>query len=287
MILTTDNGIKILSGTDGTKSVYLASSRIDECLDYARFNEIDRLILSRYHGWEMVSIAPIIDQLKDFNRLNIVDLEDYSSVHALGHLKELSVQDNKVSELDLSFFPHLEFGNFTDSKRLLNLNYLSCIKSLNINGYKSSDLSLVSNLTSLDTLSLIQARKLNSFSGIRELELKSLSIYSAPKLADISEVRYLSKSLGLLELELCKSLENYEPIGALSNLKTLRISNSASMPNLKFVKGLTAMEFFSFVETKVLDGDLNPLFDQNLKYVGFDDKRHYSHKMKEFNTNEE
>jgi hypothetical protein len=44
------------------------------------------------------------------------------------------------------------------------------------------------------------------------------------------------------------------------------------------------LDFFSFVDTNVLDGDLSPLLDlPKLRYVGTMDKRNYSHKMAEFN----
>ena len=45
------------------------------------------------------------------------------------------------------------------------------------------------------------------------------------------------------------------------------------------------LDFFSFVETPVADGDLCPLLElPRLEYVGTMDKRHYSHKCDEINT---
>ena len=50
------------------------------------------------------------------------------------------------------------------------------------------------------------------------------------------------------------------------------------MPDLAWTKGMDDLDFFSFVETNVEDGDLAPLLDlPRLEYVGTMDKKHYNY----------
>ncbi len=50
------------------------------------------------------------------------------------------------------------------------------------------------------------------------------------------------------------------------------------MPNLKWTEGMSYLDFFSFVETNVVDGDLSPLLQlPSLRYVGTMDKKHHNY----------
>ena len=52
------------------------------------------------------------------------------------------------------------------------------------------------------------------------------------------------------------------------------------MKSLAFVKELPHLEFISFWDTNVLDGNIK--YCEGINYVGFDNKRHYTHKSEQF-----
>jgi hypothetical protein len=90
----------------------------------------------------------------------------------------------------------------------------------------------------------------------------------------------LSQSIETLFIESCKKITDYEILGNLKFLKKLRISDSGEIQSLSFIKQLKDLDFLSFWGTKVLDGDISHC--EGIKFVGFDDKRHYNRKSKDF-----
>jgi hypothetical protein len=54
---------------------------------------------------------------------------------------------------------------------------------------------------------------------------------------------------------------------------------------LDFIASLSELEYLTFVGTNVENGDLAILAEKKIKFVSFDDKKHYSHKMKQINPN--
>jgi len=111
-----------------------------------------------------------------------------------------------------------------------------------------------------------------------------LEIAYAPKLQSLDE--FTENKLGLREFDLtnCKKITSYSPISDLEFLRTLRLSSCSAIPDLRWVQGLNRLDFFSFVDTNVIDGDLTPLLDLPcLRYVGSLAKRHYQPHIDEIN----
>ena len=57
--------------------------------------------------------------------------------------------------------------------------------------------------------------------------------------------------------------------------------NCPDIPTIKFVKEMPQLKSFIFLDTNVIDGDMNPLLD--LEYVGYTDKKHFNFKSWEIN----
>jgi hypothetical protein len=100
------------------------------------------------------------------------------------------------------------------------------------------------------------------------------------------ELAYLSKlesfedvvqlpNLEVLDVQRCKKLKGHELVTSLKRLRILRLNDCGEMANVAFVSGMPALEEFRFVNTNVIDGNLQPL--ARLKRVGFLAKKHYSH----------
>ena len=109
--------------------------------------------------------------------------------------------------------------------------------------------------------------------------LKKFEVYADSKLETIKSVNKI-QTLEELVIEKCKNINDYESLIGLNNLRKLIISESGVIKSLVFLKTLKNLDFLSFWGTEILDGNLS--FCSGIKYVGFDNKRKYSHKMEYF-----
>jgi Leucine-rich repeat (LRR) protein len=285
MIKKTKEGFKLLKGTDGIDELLFDTSRTKACFDFMLKHNIKRISLNPYHGFKLGSLDFLIP-MRDFLEGLIIGTEKLD-LSALGHFKNLNflgVPDNGKDRLDLSKLRKLKTLACDYSDRLKGLETCSNIESLTLSNYKSQDGDLTSlpELNSLEHLSLIQP-KVVSLKGIEKFKnLKKLEIYGASKLETIAPIQLLSNSLENIEIERCKKIKDYEALRNFSKLKKIIISESGEIKTLVFITTLPKLKFLSFVGTNVLDGDIS--YCEGLSYVGFDDKRHYSHKMKQFET---
>jgi len=112
--------------------------------------------------------------------------------------------------------------------------------------------------------------------------LRKLTIYNAPHLIDISALKEVRGTLEILEFDSCNRIESYDGLSEATALKKLIISKSGPIQSLSFIKSLVNLDFLSFVKTNLVDGDLSPAL--RLNYVGFENKKHYSHTFDEISS---
>jgi hypothetical protein len=111
---------------------------------------------------------------------------------------------------------------------------------------------------------------LDAFHALRKFEVSY-----AKKLTNLDGLSYVASTLEELELGHLPKISRYEHILAgMKLLKKLRLSKCPPLADLKFVQALPKLEFFSFVDTNVLSGDITPCM--GLKYVGFLDKKNFN-----------
>ncbi len=84
-------------------------------------------------------------------------------------------------------------------------------------------------------------------------------------------------------IEHAKRIKNYDVLQSLSELKTLRVHESAPFADISFINSLSRLTEFRFVNTTVIDGNMQPLLEHKprLEAVAFNNKRHYSHTEKQ------
>ena len=288
MIKTLDNGLKLQPSIDGTYSFLFDSDRIELSLNYVTSNNIKRVTLNPFNGFtanNLKSIMPLSNVVEELiigsETINYDGLGEFRKLTVLGAL------DNKKDIIDLNNFPNLVTLNCNVTDRLKGLENSVKLESLTISDYKSKtkDLYALPSLNDLQYLSLIKT-DITTMQGIERFSnLKKLEIFSASKLETIAPLEALSNSLEEVQIEKCKKVKDYETLRRVKSLKKIILCESGEIKSLAFVNELPLLEFISFWGTNVLDGNIK--YCEGLNYVGFDNKRHYTHKSEQFKNNSE
>ena len=261
---------------NGKTRMFLDSDKIKECLDSFRSKDIECLVISPARGYRLRDLA-FLEQHSYISNIVIVFPPsgefDISAIAALAGLQSLTVS----AEIDFSLnkFPKLEI--FRGYWRP-NLGLLGCskLKILSLNGFnpKTKDLTGFPELESLSELSLIRSNIASTRGVCRLKNLTKIELSYVPKIEVLEELDKLH-NLEAVYCENCKQLRHSESLSWLKQLKSLKLIRCGKINSIAFLRTLPGLEEFRFVGTEVADGDLSPLL--NLKWVGFDNKRHYSH----------
>jgi protein phosphatase 1 regulatory subunit 7 len=256
-------------------------NRIDEYADYINKKNIKHvsIALEEYRRKD-------IDFIRKCTGIEHLDLlspliNDYSPVYDLEHLKVLRL-DYPVVKIDLAQIPTLEELYVNRHQNILNLASCKNLRKLS-NAFYNPPNNNFEELASLSNLVEINVYRSNirSFNGIGNLhQLAKMFIYNFPNLHCLDELEKISDSLVVLDFEACKRIENYEYVTCLKKLKVLKFDNCGNIPNIQFIKQMPNLKAFVFVDSNIVDGDLSPCV--GLEYVGFINKRHYSHKFEDF-----
>jgi hypothetical protein len=188
--------------------------------------------------------------------------------------------------LDFACFPNLEiyWGDWhVDNHNLTACRNLRRLHLWHFNP-RSLDLSVFKHMPRLEDLKIIQTN-IASLSGVETLEdLRFLKVGYAPKLKTLDALASHDLQLRELDLVKVKKIESYDPIASLRYLRLLRLSDCVPMRNLKWLEGMPRLDFFAFVDTDVVDGDLSPLLNlPALRYVGTMNRRHYNYTSERLN----
>ncbi len=242
-----------------------------------------------FSGLHVSGIADL-SFLADFPNLRYLEVVDNKRVNTrhldgLSNLRGLRLESPGAG-IDFSCFPQLEV--FVGDWHAENCNFHCCheLRQLRVWKFrpKSLDLSDIANTTRLEWLTLTQAG-ITSLAGLETLEdLRYLEIAYAPKLESLRALSFDRNEIREIEIQNAKKIGSYEPLAAPRRLRRLKLSSCSPMANLKWTSGMNHLDFFSFVETNVEDGDLSPLLRlPKLRYVGTMDKKHFNYKCDAIN----
>lgn len=87
----------------------------------------------------------------------------------------------------------------------------------------------------------------------------------------------------MLSLNNCQNIRSLQCLSSLVSLETLHLASMGELDSLSFLVFLTQLECFNFSgSTNIKDGNLTLLTKlPKLKLVGFQNRKHYTHKFKE------
>lgn len=229
-----------------------------------------------------------LDILREIPHIEFLDIvsERVTNFNGLRYLKKLKYLfiSNPISDIniDLTQNINLEFLNIptTNIKGIENCIRLSTLV-LRKCKFDQIDYKMLPNLKSLD---FVDSKKITDLNFLpNSLKVTQLTLSHLPNLNDISFISKIDKNLKELEIETCKKIRQIEIISTLKLLKKLVICNSIPLINTSVILPLNKLEHFALLGSSFfVDGDLSLLKKMNIKYVGIDDKKHYTLKMKDF-----
>lgn len=271
---------------DGLSSdtLVIDSNRINEYVAYINQENIKSIGINDFHykksTIEFLKKCPNIEKVSINNTL----VEDYSGLYCLKNLRVLYLDEPKKN-IDMTHFKILEELAIDYNKFVLGLTSCINLKNLRLWKYKpkSGNLEEISNLINIEELVLTQC-SITSLKGCGNLpNLKKLELNYINKLEIIDEIEKNSNTLKHLRFDTCKKIKNHEYVTKLKELELLAFDNCGEIQSIGFIRELPKLKSFIFVKTTIVDGDLSPCL--GLEYVGFFDKKHYSHKRKDFGKN--
>lgn len=284
MIRETNEGFKILKGAGGYESLYIDSEKIEECIAYIKANKIYDITISKYHGY----VAEDIDFLNSISDIikgvSVLDhFDDTTVVNRLSGLERLSILENGKTTIDLENFPNLERCDIMAfSERIQGLETCQNLKHLSIVKFnlRAKDLTVFPILENLKEFYLLQTN-ITSLDGIENFRsLKKVDISYAGKLERIEALQRLSNSIEEVQFDKCKKIKDFGILGRLKLLEKIRLSDSGEIKTLDFINTLPSLNTITFVGTNVLDGNIK--YCEGISHVGFDNKRHYTHRAEQF-----
>jgi hypothetical protein len=113
--------------------------------------------------------------------------------------------------------------------------------------------------------------------------LRWLSLHGLRKLSSLRGIEELDQ-LETLAVSACRGISGIQEVQGLARLKKLQVDNCGDVASLSPLEGLKSLELITFCDsTNIVDGNLSYLekYD-NLERLGFSNRRHYTHKLKEF-----
>lgn len=244
---------------------------------------------TQFSGLRVVGIADLsfLATFPDLRYLEVTDQPRVNTRHldGLTNLRGLRLE-SPAAGIDFSCFPELEV--FVGDWHSGNSNIHRCdeLRQLRIWQFKpkSLDLASIANVTRLEWLAITQTN-IESLDGLETFEdLRYFDIAYARQLASLDAFGTPSCEVRELEIQNAKKIQSYEPLASLTRLRRLKLSACAPISHLGWVSTMESLDFFSFVETNIEDGDLSPLLElPRLRYVGTMDKKHYNYKCDALN----
>ncbi len=256
------------------------SDKASDIIDKFKNGLADAIFVAPYRGFKDISLDCLLD-LKGLKAINIQQSDLALDVlYDMPQLEYLTVDETKQT-LDFERLKNLTTLSIDWHKKLFKNADLSNLKVLALSKYKSTtnDLTDFPYFNHLQRLVLTQGT-ISSLNGISRLsELNDMALHYLAKLEHLGELDL--PELKKFRAENCKRLAGYEQLGACLNLEDLDLHRCGTIKSVEFIRNLKKLKSFRFNDTEVADGDLGPLL--GLEDVYFTEKKHYSHKLKDFN----
>lgn len=270
-------GPKPSQGRDATVVIY-PPSRLAEGIAFAKEHDIRAVKIT---GNPSTAFSLDFSTFKSFPEMEVLEIwENFKIGEVKGAealydttMRALRLFENAEFELDFSRFKNLEALEATQNKKMKFNRLPPALHCAKISKLSHENLGIFRDTPKLERLEL-NFSKVTSLEGIKGCgELEHLSVFSAPRLTNISEINALKK-LKWLYIERCRLLNSAAMQGVrLGSLE--RLDARFNVENLKFLANFPNLREFYF--KYVADGDLTPILEGEIRCCGFESRGHYSH----------
>lgn len=253
-----------------------------ECDDILNANKIDHIQLDanvvRGRDTEFLRRVPDLNSFSVLCRKGI-------DLSGLRHIRRLA----KLVLTGCSVYQNLDKANLNNIERLgidaknnggedwflglQNLKELYCMS------YPDRDLVRLVSRDKLEVLSVSQG-KLRSLDGIETMKhLHTLDLYGMRSLTSIRGIENL-KALRKVELGSCRKIDSLIPLLQNIYVEDIQLENTTNIRSLRDFKDIDRLKRLVLLEgLGVEDGDMSYLLHaKKLEWVGYVNKRHYSHR---------
>jgi len=286
---------------------------LEECIDYALENDVEGIHIDSYfHNMTKDKGLEFFKKLSEITELRI-DLSNYEEdnldfLYALKKLKTLRIGIStktvknveglyslkNLNELGLltsgpkinfAKIPSLEDLSFHwDNNRIEGISDLPNLKELSIESFNTKakefeELPVNNNVTKLKLFRGNQ-RTFENFPIFKKLEWLETDYFN--RLEKLKGIEKLNQTLKRLQVENSKKIDDHKILGKLREIEILILWSCGTIENLEFVNKLKHLIRLDFRNSNIKNGNLRPiLFHPKLEIIGFNNKKHYSHKVKE------
>ncbi|HDR3886181.1 TPA: hypothetical protein QCO65_000484 [Bacillus cereus] len=260
-------------------------NRLDEYVDFINTNNFTNVYINDLkYSMDHIDFLERCPQIEAL-QINSTCITDYSALYKLKNLKSLSLEEPQVplNLTALESFKNIEELYIQWNKNITGFASCSNLKELYIWKYKPKQKNLeeLMSLQNLEKLRITQGN-INSLKGCRAFpKLKHLEINYIRNLEHIDEIENNASTLKYVEFDHCSKIKNHDYLRYLTELETLILSSCGNIQNLQFIKELPKLKHLSFVDSNIVDDNLDPCI--GIDFVGFNNKRHYSQKFNELN----
>lgn len=258
------------------EAILINNNDIKRQVEYINQKNLENVVIylfgSGIEDLNFLKEIPHIKHLMVFSDGN----RDFSPLYYLTELIGLTL--NNASELSLEPFKKLELFDSDKIHLIKDIDKAISLKTLSmadvLHEMKIEDLSFLSNLTNLDTVS-IEGLKIKTLKGIENLKrLRVLYLAGLPYLDSLTPLTEHRDTLTSLAIFRCRKLFDLTPIETLSRLQFLKFEYMSKMDHIHFINGLKNLKTFICDSCNIMDGNLSSLL--NLEYVGiYPNRKHY------------
>jgi len=265
------------------QEITIVGSKLEMCIESINQEDIKEVhIVDWRYSSSDISFLKRCPNIRAIN-INSAFIDDIDVLTELEYLENLTINKTK-SKIELGKFKNLRrlscgYGN------VINLKHMKSLDFLNLVDYnpKKKDFKELAEMEFVPTLKCLHIYPSNveSLSGIERFnQLAEMALAYFKKLTDLAGIEKLNETLTALRIDDSKKIKNFELLSNLHKLEDLALCGDAAMESISFIQGMNKLKSFIFIGTDVLDGDLS--YCEGLEHVAFTNKKHFSHKEKDF-----
>ena len=262
---------------NGAAAMFVESARIGECMAYCRARGIDTVVLSPWSGYSLGDT----EFLKDYPWVRGIELPEgagicLSGLRALAGLERLLLAGGGQA-VRWSLWPQLsEFRGDWEAVEPEPGVAFAGMRRVMLSGFAPACASLsgLPCMPGLRRLELVKANLANLAGGRSFNHLESLELAYCRSLRSLEGVEVLGRGhLEDLYLHACGGSLDFERLGSVPSLRSLRLFKGAPLPSLEFLELMPWLTSIRMVSVEVENGDLRPLYGR--RGVAISWKRRY------------